>query len=258
MPQIKVASWNVNSLRVRLEHILAWLKEYQPDVLALQETKLTDDKFPIKDIEAAGYQVTYSGQKTYNGVAILSKQAPENVVTTINEDLDREKRIIITTIQGISIVNLYVPNGQAVGAPKYEYKLQWLEQMTRYIGSCLQTYPNLIVLGDFNIAPEAEDVHNPEAWENRVLFSEPEREALQSLMATGLKDCFRLFEQPEKSYTWWHYRQLAFRRNHGLRIDHILASGPLAQNCQECIIDKEPRGWERPSDHVPIMATFAI
>lgn len=253
---IKVASWNVNSLKVRLPQVLQWLQETDTDILAVQETKLTDDNFPVAEINAAGYQVVFSGQKTYNGVAILSKTSIQDVMTDIPKLDDPQRRILIATINNLRIINLYVPNGQEVGSEKYTYKLNWLDYVNQFVKQQLQQYERLIVLGDFNIAPEPADVYDPELWEGKVLFSEPERTALAKLMALGLRDSFRLFDQPEKSYTWWDYRMAAFRRNMGLRIDHILASERLSEECRSVSIDKTPRKWERPSDHAPIVAVF--
>ncbi len=248
-----IATWNVNSLRVRLEHLLNWLLTAKPDVVALQETKLIDADFPVAEITAAGYQVVFSGQKTYNGVALLSRFPISDVVTTVPNLEDPQRRILAATINNVRIINLYVPNGSSVGSDKYIYKLDWLEKLTAFIQQQLTQHPQLVVLGDFNIAPEDRDVHDPKAWEGNVLVSEQERSALNTLMAHGLQDAFRLFEPAAGHYSWWDYRAAAFRRNMGLRIDHILLSTALAVQCKECIIDKTPRGWERPSDHVPVM-----
>lgn len=253
-----IATWNVNSLKVRLDHVLSWLAENQPDVLALQETKLPDEVFPAAALAAAGYNVIFSGQKTYNGVAILSKQVASDIVTDIPDLNDPQRRILVATINGIRVINLYVPNGEAIDSPKYQYKLSWLTTVRAYVQQQLQAFPYTVVLGDFNIAPEEQDVYDPAAWQDKVLFSVSEREALQQLLALGLTDSFRLFPQPEKSYSWWDYRMVAFRRNLGLRIDHILLSSPLAAVCKSCIIDKNPRKWERPSDHAPVLLSLAI
>lgn len=254
---MKIASWNVNSLKVRLEQVLAWCETARPDVLALQETKLTDDNFPTAEIEDAGYHAAYSGQPTYNGVAILSRLgAPEDVVTDPPGVPDEQRRIIAATVGGVRLVNLYVVNGQAVGTDKYDYKLDWLARVTDFIASEMQRHEEVAVVGDFNIAPEAADVHDPDKWEGRVLFSEPEREALKRIMDLGLVDSFRLFEQPEGSFSWWDYRAAAFRRGMGLRIDLVLASRALADRCTAAGIDVEPRRQERPSDHAPVWAEF--
>lgn len=256
---MKIASWNVNSLRVRLPQVLDWLVAQQPDVLALQETKLPDDQFPRAEIEAAGYQTLSSGQKTYNGVALLSREpAGGDIVTDLPGLDDPQRRVLGARFGDVYVLNLYVPNGQEVGSDKYAYKLDWLEKLQTFIEAQLQRTPNLVVLGDFNIAPDERDVYDPKAWENSVLFSPPERAAFQRLLGAGLVDTFRLFEQPEKIYSWWDYRMNAFRRNIGLRIDHILASAPLAAHCIASTIDREARQRERPSDHAPVIAEFAL
>jgi exodeoxyribonuclease-3 len=253
---MKLATWNVNSLKVRLPHVLEWLAANPIDVLCLQETKLTDDKFPIAALEAAGYQVAFTGQKTYNGVAILSKHPMSEVVKNIPSFEDEQQRVIAATIEGMRVVCAYIPNGQSVESDKYRYKLKWLDGLHDWLAGEAGTYPNLALLGDYNIAPEDRDVHNPAAWQGQVLVSEPERAAFRRLLDLGFKDAFRLFEQPEKVFSWWDYRQMAFRRNMGLRIDHILLSPPLAARCTACVIDKEPRKREQPSDHTPVVATL--
>ena len=252
---MKLATWNVNSLNVRLPHVMAWLEANPTDVLCIQETKLTDDKFPFAQIEAAGYHVAYTGQKTYNGVAILSK-LPINDVVKNNPHLDDpQQRILAATIGGARFVCAYVPNGQALDSDKFVYKMAWLAAFRDWLATELALHPQLAVLGDYNIAPEDRDVHDPAAWEGEVHVSEPERAALQRLLGIGLTDAFRLFEQPEKSFSWWDYRGLGFRLNKGLRIDHILLSPALAQRCTACVIDRTPRKWEQPSDHTPVIAT---
>ncbi|MDO9063573.1 MAG: exodeoxyribonuclease III [Sulfuricella sp.] len=251
---MRLVTWNVNSLKVRLSQVLDWLAAHQPDVLCLQETKLEDANFPTAEISAAGYQVLFSGQKTYNGVAILSKTPASEVVAAIPGFMDEQKRVLAATIAGVRVINLYIPNGQSVDSDKFQYKLGWLEAMTAWLAEELARHPRLALLGDFNIAPEERDVYDPKAWEGQVLFSPPEREAFRQLIGLGLTDSFRLFDQPEKSYTWWDYRMNAFRRNMGLRIDHILLSAELAKTCKSCVIDKEARKQERPSDHAPVMA----
>ena len=253
---MKIATWNVNSLKVRLPHVLDWLAASNADVLCLQETKLTDDNFPVDDISAAGYQVAYSGQKTYNGVAIISKQEPVDIVTDVPGLDDPQRRILAATIGDVRVLDLYVVNGQEVGSDKYKHKLFWLEKVTNYIASQLKEHEKFVVVGDFNIAPADEDVHDPEEWHERILCSTPEREALQKMLALGLSDTFRLFDQDEASFSWWDYRAAAFRRNRGLRIDLILASEALGKACTACYIDKEPRRLERPSDHTPVVAEF--
>ena len=253
-----VATWNVNSLRVRLPHLKDWLAANPVDVIALQETKLEDANFPREEIESLGLQVAFSGQRTYNGVALLAKGALADVVPGIPGFDDEQKRVLAATVGGVRVIDVYVPNGQSVGSDKYQYKLSWFEALRAYVAAELERHPRLVVLGDFNVAPEDRDVHDPKAWEGSVHVSEPERAALRALLATGLEDCFRLFEQPERSYSWWDYRMMAFRRNAGLRIDLVLASRTLAQNCAACHIDKEPRRLERPSDHAPVVARFDI
>ena len=254
---MKIASWNVNSLRVRLPAVLSWLEASAADVLALQETKLQDADFPLSEIEAAGYRSVFSGQKTYNGVAILSRSAAEDTVTTAAGADPEQKRILAATIDGVRVINLYVVNGREVGSEYYEFKLDWLAAVTDFVRGELDRHEKLVVLGDFNIAPEDADVHDPELWHERILCSTPEREALQRLMQAGLKDTFRLFRQPPETFSWWDYRGGSLRRNHGLRIDLILASEALAKRCTGASIDKAPRKLERPSDHTPVVAEFA-
>jgi len=255
---MKIATWNVNSLKVRLPQVLDWLAVSTVDILCLQETKTTDENFPVDKISAAGYHVVYSGQKTYNGVAILSKQPAADIITDIPGLDDPQRRILAGTISDIRVLDLYVVNGQEVGSEKFVHKLRWLEQVTAFISHQLQQHERLVVVGDFNIAPEDRDVHDPEAWHERILCSTPERQALQKIIDLGLADTFRLFDQPENSYSWWDYRAAAFRRNMGLRIDLILASQSLSSLCSACVIDKEPRRLERPSDHAPVVAEFRM
>ena len=254
---MRLATWNVNSLKVRLPHLLDWLARQQPDAICIQETKVEDAKFPREEIEAAGYQVAFSGQKTYNGVAIISKSPPDNVQAGIPGFDDEQKRVIAASVQGTRVVCAYVPNGQAVDSDKYQYKLRWLAAFEMWLESELRSQPRLAVLGDYNIAPEDEDVHDPAAWKDQVLCSVPERAAFQKLLGLGLKDSFRLFPQAEKSFSWWDYRMNAFRRKMGMRIDHILLSQELAARCGACLIDIEPRKLERPSDHAPVIADLA-
>ena len=255
---MRIATWNVNSLNVRLPQVLAWLQAHAPDVLCLQETKLEDVKFPLEDLRAAGYHAVYSGQKTYNGVAILTKRPAVDVQASVPESIDPQKRVLAATVDGVRIVCLYVPNGQSVDSDKYRYKLDWLNKTTRWLTGELSAHARLVAVGDFNIAPDERDVHDPKAWEGQVLCSAPERQAFQDLLAIGLTDSFRLFEQPPESYTWWDYRMNAFKREMGLRIDHILISRGLAENCRSCTIDSEPRKNERPSDHAPVVAEISI
>ncbi len=251
---MKLATWNVNSLKVRLSQLLEWLAAQSPDVVCLQETKLEDQAFPRMELEAAGYHAVFAGQKTYNGVAILARGQPQDVVTGIPGFPDGQQRLIAATIDGTRVVCGYFPNGQSVGSDKYEYKLKWIAALTAWLREELARQPRLALLGDYNIAPEERDVHDPKAWEGQVLFSEPERAAFRALLGLGLEDAFRLFEQPDRIYTWWDYRMMAFRRNMGLRIDHILLSAPLADACTGCGVDKAPRKAERPSDHAPVIA----
>ena len=253
---MRVATWNVNSLKVRLPQVLSWLAIYQPDVLCLQETKVQDENFPVAEIIDAGYQPVYSGQKTYNGVALLGKKLGDNSIVAIPNFVDPQKRVLAATYGDVSVVCIYVPNGQSVESEKFQYKMEWLAALNQWLQAELIQYPKLVLLGDFNIAPEERDVHDPELWEGKVLFSAAEREAFMTLLKLGLVDSFRLFDHPDKSYTWWDYRMLGFRRNMGMRIDHILLSNELSANCTDCVIDKEPRKNERPSDHTPVMVDF--
>ncbi len=250
---MKIASWNVNSLNVRLPHLTEWLRSAAPDVVALQETKLENAKFPVDVISALGYRCIFSGQKTYNGVAILARDDPSEPVTDIPGLDDPQRRILVATVGGVRIVNLYVVNGQAVGTEKFAYKLDWLAKVRSFLEAEMQRFPQMVVLGDFNIAPDDRDVHDPAAWHEQILCSTPERAALKSLMDLGLHDSFRLFEDAGGHYSWWDYRQAAFRRNLGLRIDLILASGALRARCRAASIDRTPRTWERPSDHTPVI-----
>ncbi len=255
---MKIASWNVNSLKVRLPHLLDWLAEAQPDVVCLQELKLEDQNFPRAEIEAAGYHAAFAGQKTYNGVALLAK-APIGEVTVGNPLFaDEQKRLISGTVDGIRVVCAYMPNGQEVGCDKYDYKLRWLAALADWLSSELQAYPRLALCGDYNIAPDERDVHDPQRWQDCVLVSEPERAAFRRFIDLGLADSFRLFAQPEKTFSWWDYRMLGFQKNQGLRIDHILLSAPLAAQCSAAGIDRAPRKRERPSDHAPVWASLTV
>jgi exodeoxyribonuclease III len=255
---IRIATWNVNSLRVRLDHLRQWLAANPVDAIALQELKLPDEQFPREDIEALGFRAVHYGQKTYNGVAILARRLPADVVTGIPGDDDPQRRVIAATVGGIRLVNVYVPNGQTPDSDKYVYKLAWLERLGAYLADLLTQYPQLLVVGDFNIAPEDRDVNDPAQWEGSVHVSPPERAALAKITSLGLTDLFRRFEQPPKTYSWWDYRMGAFRRNHGLRIDLMLASAALAARCSACTIDRSTRALERPSDHAPVTAAFDI
>lgn len=253
---MRIASWNVNSLKVRLPQVVEWLQAHQPDVLGLQETKLVDANFPQEAFRELGYHASFSGQPTYNGVALLSRSPQEDVVTDLDGLDDHQRRVLGATIDGVRVFNLYVPNGQAVGTDKYAYKLGWLEKLHAHLGAELARHPRCAVMGDFNIAPDDRDVHDPAEWAGKVLCSEPERAALEKILALGFADTFRLFEQPEAVYSWWDYRAAGFRRNRGLRIDLVLASTELARSCTHSGVDVEPRRNERPSDHAPVVAVF--
>ena len=255
---MRIATWNVNSLRVRLPQLLEWLPGADVDVLALQETKLTDDAFPAGELRAAGYHSVCSGQKTYNGVALLSRGEAAAVLRDMPGYDDPQRRVLAASFGAVRVINLYVPNGQSVGSEKFFYKLGWLRSLRAWLRQEIAAQPLLLVLGDFNIAPEDRDVHDPAAWVGSVHVSPDEREALQDTLAIGFVDLFRQFEQPPGSYSWWDYRAGAFRRNHGLRIDLLLASKALAERCRACTIDVGPRRSERASDHTPVIATFDI
>ena len=254
---MKLATWNVNSLNVRLPHVLDWLRDNHPDVLCLQETKQEDSKFPYEALKEAGYDAIHIGQKTYNGVAILSRHSLTNIQRNIPNFDDDHQRIIAADINGIRIVCAYIPNGQTVDSEKYQYKMRWLAALTDWLRTELIAHPKLILLGDYNIAPEDRDCHDPAAWLGQILVSPAEREAFQKLVTLGLHDSFRLFEQAEKSFSWWDYRMMGFRRNFGMRIDHILVSDALKNNCKAAYIDKVPRKLERPSDHTPVVLELA-
>jgi exodeoxyribonuclease III len=255
---MRVASWNVNSLKVRLPQVLDWLAANSPDVLGLQETKLVDSAFPLDAIRESGYQVSFSGQPTYNGVALLSRAPQAEVVADLDGLDDHQRRVLAATVDGVRVINLYVPNGQAVGTDKYAYKLAWLDSLRRHLAAELARHPRVVVMGDFNIAPDDRDVHDPEEWAGKVLCSEPERAALGRILELGFVDTFRLFEQPDGVFSWWDYRAAGFRRNRGLRIDLVLASTALAGSCRRSWVDIEPRRNERPSDHAPAVAVFDL
>lgn len=255
---MKLATWNVNSLKVRLPQVLDWAGKHGPDVLCVQETKLQNEQFPAADIRAAGYEPLANGQKTYNGVAILARAAATDAVTAIPGFPDEQRRVLAATVGGVRVICAYVPNGESIESEKYRYKLRWLAAFRDWLKAELARHPRLAVLGDYNVAPEDRDVHDPKAWAGQVLFSKPEREAFGNLIGLGLNDAFRLFEQPERSFTWWDYRMNAFRRKMGLRIDHILLSDELAKACVSCTIDIEPRRNERPSDHAPVVAELNL
>ncbi|WP_118179252.1 exodeoxyribonuclease III [Paraburkholderia phosphatilytica] len=255
---MKLATWNVNSLKVRQQHVIDWLETSQVDVLCLQELKLPDEKFPRADFEAKGFRSWFAGQKTYNGVGILVRNGlavdEVTVVRNIPGFEDPQQRVIAATIEGVRVISAYFPNGQAPGTEKFEYKLRWLDALQQWIAGELAQHPKLALLGDYNIAPEDRDVHDPKAWEGQNLVSPEERAHFARLVELGLVDAFRLFDQPEKSFSWWDYRMLAFRRNAGLRIDHILLSPALSSACTFCDVDKTPRKWDQPSDHAPVVA----
>ncbi|KTC66595.1 exodeoxyribonuclease III (plasmid) [Legionella adelaidensis] len=252
---LKIATWNVNSIKIRLEQVLEWLEHSQTDILAVQETKMIDEQFPAQIFIERGYHIVFSGQKSYNGVAIISKFPLSNVVKDIADFEDPQRRVLAATTGDIRLINLYVPNGSAVGSDKYAYKLKWLEKVIAYIKEELSKNSKLAVVGDFNIAPEDRDVHDPGVWVGNVMVSAEERKAFSSLLDLGLKDSFRSFCQ-DSIFSWWDYRQGCFRRNMGLRIDHILLSEVLTNQCTHCEIDIAPRRAKRPSDHAPVIATF--
>ncbi len=250
----RLATWNVNSLKIRLPHLLDWLARARPDAMCLQETKTEDANFPVAELAAAGYRSVFCGQKAYNGVAILARQEPTDVEHGIPGFVDDPKRLIAASVGGLRIVCVYAPNGQAPGSEKYAYKLRWYEALAAWLGSELVRRKEVAVLGDFNVAPEDRDVHDPKRWEGQIHVSAPERAAFSKLLASGLSDAFRLLPQPERQFSWWDYRLKAFERGWGLRIDTILLSQELASRCASCAIDTGPRSLERPSDHAPVLA----
>ncbi len=253
---MKIATWNVNSMKVRLPHVVEWLQNHEPDVLVLQEIKQLTENFPTEALQEIGYHSIASGQKTYNGVAVISKSPATNPVTDFPDLDDPQRRILASTVDGIRIVDLYIPNGSEVGSEKYEYKLNWLKSLRNFLEAEMQRHENVVVLGDFNIAPADADVYDPEKWGDAILCSPLEREALGKLFDLGLTDVFRKFEHPEGTFSWWDYRAAGFRRNAGLRIDLILTSDSMTERCKASYVDKEPRAWERPSDHAPVVAEF--
>jgi exodeoxyribonuclease-3 len=253
---MKIATWNVNSMKVRLPHVMEWLDAHAPDVLVLQEIKQVTEAFPAEDLASLGYEAIANGQKTYNGVAVISKTTPVEPVLEFPAFDDPQRRVLASTVGDVRVINLYVPNGSEVGSDKYDYKLRWLATLRDFLEEELARHENVVVLGDFNIAPSDEDVYDPEKWGEGILCSPREREALHNLLELGLTDVFRKFEQPEKTYSWWDYRAAGFRRNAGLRIDLILSSPSMTERCSASYVDKEPRAWERPSDHAPVIAEF--
>ena len=254
---MKIATWNVNSIAARLPVVLQWLEQARPDVLCLQEIKCVDEKFPRDTFAALGYNSETKGQRTYNGVAILSLHTQHDVGRGFPDDDDTaQSRVLASTIEGVRIVNVYIPNGQSVGSEKYEFKLGWMERLRSYFDAHYDSKGEVLLCGDFNVAPEDRDVHDPKAWEGSVLVSDAERAALARVREWGFVDAFRLHNQEPKQFSWWDYRAMGFRRNAGLRIDHIWVSEPLAARCRAAVIDKEPRRWERPSDHTPVIAEF--
>jgi exodeoxyribonuclease-3 len=254
---VKIATWNVNSLGVRLPQLIDWLGAHPVDAIALQELKLTDDRFPFDELRKAGYEAQAFGQKTYNGVALLSRTPAADALRNIPGFVDDQARVITATLAGVRIVGAYFPNGQAPGTDKFEYKLQWMRALRDWLADELGRHPNLVLLGDFNVAPEDRDVHDPVAWAGQIHCTDEERTHFRKLLEIGLVDAFRLFDQPPKSWTWWDYRGLAFRKNQGLRIDHVLVSEALRARVSACTIDKLPRKNERPSDHVPVVVELA-
>ncbi len=254
---MKVVSWNVNSLNVRLPHLQEWMADVKPDVVCLQETKMDDPKFPEELIRFSGYEVVFSGQKAYNGVAIISRKPAQDVLMDIPGLEDPQRRVLAATIDGIRIINLYVPNGQEVGSEKYAYKLDWLAKLHTWLKQETQKYERMVVVGDFNIAPDNRDVWNPDAWVGRILCSDAERQALRNIQDLGFIDLFRRFEQPENAFSWWDYRGNMFGANKGLRIDLVLTTDPMTKSAMSCVVDNTPRAWARPSDHAPVVAEFS-
>jgi exodeoxyribonuclease-3 len=256
--RLKVASWNVNSIGARLGHLLQWLETAQPDILAVQETKTPDEDFPIEPLRAAGYTAQSAGQKAYNGVAIISKHRGETGIVGIPGSDDPQRRALGVRFGELYVLNLYVPNGAEVGSDKYDYKLRWFDRLIDYARELAARNRKILILGDFNVAPTDADVHDPAAWAGKVLVSAAEREQLRRLQSAGFRDCFRLFERHDPGFTWWDYRAGSFRRNHGMRIDLVLASEAMAACCRACTVDRAPRSWDRPSDHAPVVAEFEM
>lgn len=249
---MKIASWNVNSISVRLPQVLDYLQNADLDILALQETKTIDEKFPQAEIQALGYHVSFAGQKTYNGVATISREPVQDVVSALPNFEDEQKRFLAATIAGVRVINVYVPNGSDVGTEKYAYKLNWLKALAIFLGQELERYPRLLIMGDYNIAPADADVYDPKKWQGKILCSDAERQALDALLTLGLHDSFRLFKQEQEVFSWFDYRTRAFLGNRGLRIDLILLSNALKSECRAAGIDLSPRHHQRPSDHAPV------
>ena len=255
---MKIASWNVNGIRARIEHVTAWIKSNQPDVLALQETKVMDDMFPFEAFTSLGYEAMIYGQKSYNGVALLSKKSPKESTRGIDDFVDEQTRVISGIYEGIKIIDVYIPNGQSVGSEKFEYKMRWLTNLHRYLEASVKRNERIVVLGDFNIAPQDIDVHDPIEWKGKVLCSDEEREWLHKIEKIGFVDSFRLFNQDEGLFSWWDYRMASYRRKMGLRIDLILISEALRKNCIKSYIDETPRALEKPSDHTPVLIELRL
>lgn len=255
---MRIASWNLNSLRSRMTHLQTWAETADVDVIAVQETKVQDHDFPAAEIAALGYHCVFKGQKSYNGVALFAKEEPNLFASAIPGLDDHQARVLAADVGDMSVVNLYVPNGSEVGSEKYEYKLRWLDALISWLEQLLSERRNLVVVGDFNIAPEDRDVHDADAWRGRILCSDPERERLNALMTLGFVDCFRAENSATDEFSWWDYRGGNFRRNLGLRIDLVLAARDLAPALRQCWIDREPRSWDKPSDHAPVIADFAV
>lgn len=253
---MKIATWNVNSMNVRQPQVTEWLQAHDPDILVLQEIKQLTEKFPGEALLELGYHSIANGQKTYNGVAVISKEIPNSPILELPDFEDPQRRVLACSIGDVRVIDLYVPNGSEVGSEKYAYKLEWLSSLKRFLQAELQQHENVVVLGDFNIAPADADVYDPEKWGDAILCSPKEREALNAVLELGLSDVFRKFEQPENMFSWWDYRAAGFRRNAGLRIDLILTSAAMTERCTASYVDKEPRAWERPSDHAPVVAVF--
>lgn len=260
---MKIATWNVNSIRVRLPHVVRWLREQSPDVLCLQELKTPDEEFPRADFEAEGYVCAVAGQKTYNGVAVLARQPLDDVAVGLphlapDHPLNVQRRLLAATVGGVRVLCAYLPNGEAVGSEKFDFKLAFFRELERYLGSWLLPSEPACLCGDFNVAPEAIDLYDPAGWEGQVLCTREEREGLERLRRVGLEDCFRKHHAEGGRYSWWDYRMKAFQRKRGIRIDHLWATSVLAARCTSADIDQAPRGWDRPSDHAPVWAEFAF